>query len=116
MNETTIPAGWYADPSGVRGQRWWDGLRWTGHVQPPPFEMSLARPVPAAGSTWGFTGSNGPAFFAMILGLVALIANPLLLASAGALICGIAGLRQSGGRAMAWSGIGLSGVGLLSLY
>jgi uncharacterized Tic20 family protein len=26
------PPGWYADPQGS-GQRWWDGARWTDHVQ-----------------------------------------------------------------------------------
>ncbi len=25
------PAGWYADPSGQRQLRWWDGNRWTEH-------------------------------------------------------------------------------------
>lgn len=27
------PAGWYADPHGTAGQRWWDGTAWTDHVQ-----------------------------------------------------------------------------------
>lgn len=27
------PAGWYADPQGQAAQRWWDGVRWTEHVQ-----------------------------------------------------------------------------------
>ena len=25
-------AGWYPDPSGAGGQRWWDGQRWTDHT------------------------------------------------------------------------------------
>ncbi|BBX65430.1 hypothetical protein MSAS_46040 [Mycobacterium saskatchewanense] len=28
------PPGWYRDPSG-RGQRYWDGARWTHRTQPP---------------------------------------------------------------------------------
>lgn len=36
------PAGWYPDPSGRPGLRWWDGSRWTEHYQPPP-------PNPAVG-------------------------------------------------------------------
>lgn len=28
------PAGWYQDPSGQPGLRWWDGSQWTGHTQP----------------------------------------------------------------------------------
>lgn len=26
------PPGWYTDPSGCGGQRWWDGTRWTEHT------------------------------------------------------------------------------------
>lgn len=26
------PEGWYADPQGGTGLRWWDGTRWTDHV------------------------------------------------------------------------------------
>ncbi len=28
--------GWYQDPYGGAGQRWWDGVRWTEHTAPPP--------------------------------------------------------------------------------
>ena len=28
-------AGWYPDPQGAGGQRWWDGTTWTEHVHPP---------------------------------------------------------------------------------
>ena len=28
------PPGWYADPHGT-GRRWWDGSRWTEHVEAP---------------------------------------------------------------------------------
>lgn len=30
------PAGWYADPRGGSGQRYWDGQRWTEHTTPTP--------------------------------------------------------------------------------
>lgn len=28
-----VPPGWHPDPSGARQWRWWDGYRWTDHVQ-----------------------------------------------------------------------------------
>ena len=28
--------GWYDDPGGGGGQRWWDGVRWSDHAVPPP--------------------------------------------------------------------------------
>lgn len=31
----TAPAGWYPDPAGSGGQRYFDGLDWTGHYTPP---------------------------------------------------------------------------------
>jgi hypothetical protein len=30
------PAGWYPDPAGLVGQRYWDGARWTQSVQTGP--------------------------------------------------------------------------------
>jgi Domain of unknown function (DUF4328)/Protein of unknown function (DUF2510) len=44
------PPGWYADPAGGPGQRWWDGYAWTEatvapEVPPPP---PAAAPPPAA--------------------------------------------------------------------
>jgi hypothetical protein len=35
---TMVPPGWHPDPSGQRGYRWWDGIRWseyTWHDDPP---------------------------------------------------------------------------------
>ncbi|MDP7703778.1 MULTISPECIES: DUF2510 domain-containing protein [unclassified Mycobacterium] len=31
----TTPAGWYPDPSGQPGQRYWDGGTWTAFTHPP---------------------------------------------------------------------------------
>ncbi len=32
MTNGGIPAGWYDDPSGQGGYRWWDGVQWTEHT------------------------------------------------------------------------------------
>jgi hypothetical protein len=42
-----VPAGWYEDPSGIPGTRWWDGTAWTNHTreEPPPVVPTFA-PLP----------------------------------------------------------------------
>jgi len=32
---TSPPPGWYVDPTAPGATRWWDGTRWSEHVQPP---------------------------------------------------------------------------------
>jgi hypothetical protein len=41
-----IPAGWYPDPAGSTGKRWWDGATWTANVQ----EAEAPAPTPTFGS------------------------------------------------------------------
>jgi hypothetical protein len=36
MTTPPTPAGWYPDPDGSRGQRYWDGSAWTEHRSPEP--------------------------------------------------------------------------------
>jgi hypothetical protein len=45
-----IPAGWYSDPAGSTGTRWWDGAGWTDHVQAAPqlVPTFLPDPIPPA--------------------------------------------------------------------
>lgn len=33
MADTAAPSGWYPDPAGGGGQRYWDGARWTQQVR-----------------------------------------------------------------------------------
>ncbi len=39
----TPPSGWYPDPSGAPGQRYWDGTAWTEHFA--PVAMQRAHPL-----------------------------------------------------------------------
>jgi hypothetical protein len=47
------PPGWYSDPAGGPGQRWWDGYAWTDatvlpqHPPPPPWAHALPPQGPA---------------------------------------------------------------------
>ncbi|MBT2517525.1 DUF2510 domain-containing protein [Streptomyces sp. ISL-90] len=44
----TAPAGWYPEPSGTDGQRWWDGTRWTEYATP------LSPPPPSQYAPYGY--------------------------------------------------------------
>ncbi|MER3388213.1 MAG: DUF2510 domain-containing protein [Microcella pacifica] len=52
MPETTLPEGWYRDPSLPATRRWWDGTAWTDHVRPDEDAAlglgALRRSTPAA--------------------------------------------------------------------
>jgi uncharacterized protein YxjI len=43
VTQPSPPPGWYPDPAGSGGSRWWDGRTWTEHVQQP----SAPQPTPA---------------------------------------------------------------------
>jgi hypothetical protein len=70
------PAGWFPDPSGSGGQRYWDGQQWTSHSQPSnPYPGGTAAGQPPAPSRqrnltlWG--------------GVVAVIATVLVIVAFG---------------------------------
>src|SRR6185369_6144764 len=53
MSQGAPVPGWYADPSGAPGLRWWDGAQWTAHTQPgaptpPPAPQPPAQFQPQA--------------------------------------------------------------------
>ncbi|MBN1091466.1 DUF2510 domain-containing protein [Blastococcus sp. TML/M2B] len=52
MTQPPPPPGWYPDPSGATGTRWWDGQGWTEHVQ------QAAPPPPAASPAPGGAGPS----------------------------------------------------------
>jgi hypothetical protein len=70
------PAGWYADPSGDGGQRYWDGTGWTEH-------LSGGRPGPGAGGAPAptvdqirYSSYLGNAFLATFDGVILEIFGP----------------------------------------
>lgn len=48
---TPPPAGWYNDPAGSDGKRWWDGERWTDAVQTPESVTVADAPDPSPDPT-----------------------------------------------------------------
>jgi hypothetical protein len=44
MTTPTVPAGWYPDPDGTGGQRYWDGDGWTEHRVPAPESPETVAP------------------------------------------------------------------------
>ena len=85
----TTPAGWYPDPSGAPGQRYWDGTAWTDQEAPP----TSTQPQPATEVlAHGAPPRNGLGIAALILGIIGAISGliPLLFWIAGTL--GVIGL------------------------
>jgi hypothetical protein len=55
MSSPLPVAGWYPDPSGGSGQRWWDGQAWSAAMSPGPVTVSATS---ATASNHGYTGST----------------------------------------------------------
>lgn len=108
--------GWYTDPRGGPGQRWFDGDTWTVATRPDP---ASEPPDPYEGFE-ATPGQNGAAIAGFGFGFVSLMWNPLGLLGGIGLVLSLLGRRRvrtwvreryrpTGARLATW-GIVLSGV------
>jgi hypothetical protein len=104
--------GWYADPSGHGGLRYWDGTAWTGHQAPQPQTQTQPlqyqptyQPVPQP-------GTDGFAIASFVLGLLSAV--PLGIIFGIVALVRIATSRR-GGKGLAVAGIVLSGLWIVGI-
>jgi hypothetical protein len=105
--------GWYPDPAGSPVQRWWDGTAWSPATQ--EYAPSYVPAVPAIRNTRATAG--------LVLGIVAMVVDPLGVPAILGIIFSGLGLSRAGelqrvgygpvGRTRAVWGLVLSILGLL---
>ncbi len=125
--------GWYPDPAGSALQRWWDGTAWTATTQPDPADLyvgaypALSYPpdqYPAAGPAGPVAViRNTQATAGLVLGIVAMVVDPLGIPAILGIVFSGLGLSRAGqlqrfgyapvGRTKAVWGLVLSILGLL---
>ena len=79
--------GWYPDPAGGPGERWWDGIAWSGETRPA---SPLTRPLPPT------VLKNTPATAGLVLGALALLVNTFLVVSLAAFVLSALGIARAG--------------------
>ncbi|MGD7788234.1 DUF2510 domain-containing protein [Propionibacteriaceae bacterium Y1700] len=70
--------GWYPDPAGGAGQRWWDGSAWTGRTRGPGGSTGGPGPNPSArtAAPWGWILGGVAALIAIIIAVVLIMNRP----------------------------------------
>ena len=108
MAEQTRSAGWYPDPDGGAGERWWNGAGWSdsrrGGAGGPPIIYSADNPAPQApgdvpaASRTGIsinTRVNRNAMIGFVLGLISLFFNVFYLLAPLAIVFSVLGIVRA---------------------
>jgi hypothetical protein len=89
MTAQQSPAGWYADPSGDPGQKYWDGQNWQQAAVPQPaVDQQVIRAAMAENRSIWVT--NGLAAWSLVIGAIGFLMNFLF--GAGVFFGGIGGV------------------------
>ena len=75
LAQTVVPPGWYPDPWGQPGQRWWDGATWTAHF--------AAYAAPTQGAEARTSDWVGGVLLSVLIPIVGLIAGIVYVTKSG---------------------------------
>lgn len=142
MAEEFKRAGWYPDPTGVRGERWWNGASWSetqreaiAPVVPAPAIYSASNPPPERPDPYAPISQpaaarvidlrvNRNASIGFITGVVSLFFNALFLLAPVAVVLSILGIRAglrlkaqgvtNTGVPIAWAGLVCGAIAVLT--
>ncbi len=117
MTAQQLPAGWYADPSGNPGQKYWDGQNWQQAAVPQPaVDQQVIRAAMAENRSIWVT--NGLAAWSLVIGAIGFLLNFLFgmgvwLGVPGLIIAFVAFTKSKKvgqGRGLSISGLVLNGL------
>ena len=115
MNTNHPQAGWYADPSDVSLERYWDGGSWSDSIRPAaPASVGYATPpppMPYSGETARTSTSNGFSIAGIILGAIAFLILPIVFGPLGLVMGAVA---KSKGEPLANRALWVAGIGLIA--
>jgi hypothetical protein len=91
-----VAPGWYPDPHGAPGERWWDGASWGPQTRAYP---TVVQPFAVLARV-----TNSAATAALTLGIIAMFINTFMFVSLVAFIFSMVGLSRAGQLARAGYG------------